>query len=331
MSLAYNSPEKYKYKVEIQQMMFVSGETNDPPVETTCLIEDILRGQVVELLLQASRNSQNRGSKNVTAEDIIFLIRHDKAKVNRLRTYLSWKDVRKNAKDQESGGLENTDQLLEDEASAQANNAGKGPAANSQSVINKNMSKKSKIRLPWELQFMFSEQPLDTAADEDQVDEDEKEAIVASMKRLKAADDRTRNMTKEEYVHWSECRQSSFTFRKAKRFREWCGIGVLMDGKPHDDVIDTLGFLTFEMVCSITEEALKVKLAQESYSKNHTEEKGGKEKRRHYLFDAPDEMAKPIVAKHIEEAWRRLQTVAIKRRAIRSFRGGRVMSRTQLV
>ena len=38
----------------------------------------------------------------MSAEDLIFLIRHDRAKVNRLRTYLSWKEVRKHAKD--SGG-----------------------------------------------------------------------------------------------------------------------------------------------------------------------------------------------------------------------------------
>ena len=38
----------------------------------------------------------------MSAEDLIFLIRHDRGKVNRLRTYLSWKDVRKHAKD--SGG-----------------------------------------------------------------------------------------------------------------------------------------------------------------------------------------------------------------------------------
>jgi hypothetical protein len=34
---------------------------------------------------------------------VIFLIRDDRGKVNRLRTYLSWKDVRKKAKDDESG------------------------------------------------------------------------------------------------------------------------------------------------------------------------------------------------------------------------------------
>ena len=41
-------------------------------------------------------------SRYLSAEDLIFLIRHDRAKVNRLRTYLSWKDVRRHAKD--SGG-----------------------------------------------------------------------------------------------------------------------------------------------------------------------------------------------------------------------------------
>lgn len=78
---------------------------------------------------------------------------------------------------------------------------------------------KVKIRLPWELQFMFSEQHLETNDDNEQVDEEEKAATIASLKRLKMADDRTKNMTREEYVHWSECRQASFTFRKAKRFR----------------------------------------------------------------------------------------------------------------
>lgn len=46
--------------------------------------------------------ANRRGSRYLSPEDLIFLIRYDRAKVNRLRTYLSWKDVRKNAKD--SGG-----------------------------------------------------------------------------------------------------------------------------------------------------------------------------------------------------------------------------------
>ena len=34
-------------------------------------------------------------------EDVLFHMRHDKPRVQRLRTYLSWKDVRKKVRDSE--------------------------------------------------------------------------------------------------------------------------------------------------------------------------------------------------------------------------------------
>jgi transcription initiation protein SPT3 len=39
-------------------------------------------------------------------EDLIFLLRHDREKLNRIRTYLSWKDVRKKVKDSEGADEE---------------------------------------------------------------------------------------------------------------------------------------------------------------------------------------------------------------------------------
>lgn len=320
---------KYKYRMEIQQMMFVSGESNDPPAETTSIIEDIVRGQVMEILIQATKTAGTRGTKSISLEDVIFLIRHDKAKVNRLRTYLSWKDVRKNAKDQETGGTE----LLEgDTAGGPSANA---PAATSANDSTKMLSKykKSKIRLPWELQFMFSEQHLETAEELETIDDDEKAATIASLKRLKMADDRTKNMSREEYVHWSECRQASFTFRKAKRFREWSQIAQLCDLRPNDDVIDILGFLTFEIVCSLTEEAMLIKLSEDRLiqSRKQKVEEKPKPLKRKYLFDKPAEASKPIQPHHIEEAWRRLQATDFKHLAARSFGGGVVKSRTRLI
>ncbi|KAH3679557.1 hypothetical protein WICMUC_000890 [Wickerhamomyces mucosus] len=311
--------DKYKYRVEIQQMMFVSGEPLDPPVETTSLIEDIVRSQVIEILIQSSKTAHSRGTKSIAPEDVIFLIRNDKAKVNRLRTYLSWKDVRKNAKDQEAGGVEGAD-LIEDSL----NTSSKNP-----NDLTK--MKKSKIRLPWELQFMFSEQPLED--DNEELDESEREATVASLKRLKAADDRTRNMTRDEYVHWSDCRQASFTFRKARRFRDWAGFASLTDGKPSDDVVDILGFLTFEIVCSLTEEALIVKKEEESLAKNNkqTNNESTLQKKRKNLFDGPDEASKPLTPQQIIEAWRRLQKVQHKNKALRNFGGGRLLSQTSLI
>lgn len=323
-----SNDSKYKYRMEIQQMMFVSGESNDPPIETTSLIEDIVRGQVIEILLQATKTAGTRGTKSIASEDVIFLIRNDKAKVNRLRTYLSWKDVRKNAKDQESGGAES---LIENDANGGGPSAA-APATDSSKMLSR--FKKSKIRLPWELQFMFSEQHLETAEESEQVDDEEKAATIASLKRLKMADDRTKNMTREEYVHWSECRQASFTFRKAKRFREWAQISQLCDSRPNDDVVDILGFLTFEIVCSLTEEAMAIKNSEEKLMQIKTEKETKnqpKQKKRKYLFDKPDELANPILPHHIEEAWRRLQALDFRHSALRSFAGGRIKTRTALI
>lgn len=54
--------------------------------------------------IRARLLAHRRASRNLAPEDLIFLIRDDRAKVNRLRTYLSWKDVRKNAKDTDGPG-----------------------------------------------------------------------------------------------------------------------------------------------------------------------------------------------------------------------------------
>ena len=99
-----------KYRQEIQQMMFVSGETAEPSAETTAMIEEIVRQQVIEMLTQATAIAGRRGVRSINTADLIFLIRHDKAKVSRLRTFLSWKDVRKNVKDSDDkGGVDGGD------------------------------------------------------------------------------------------------------------------------------------------------------------------------------------------------------------------------------
>ncbi|QPG74384.1 hypothetical protein FOA43_001711 [Brettanomyces nanus] len=333
---------KSRYRTEIQQMMFVSGETNDPPETTTELIEDIVKDQVVELILESQRTANARGQRAISPEDVIFMIRHDKAKVNRLRTYLSWKDVRKNAKDQESGEIGSAGNDLIDDNAGNAN--GEGPpghpgdtsgnvAGGGGAIVEtKSMAVKQKksLRLPWELEFMFNEQPLIMGEDtQEDVDEDEREALLAQMKRLKQNDERTKHMTQKEYAHWSECRQASFTFRKSKRFREWCGISQIAESRPNDDVIDILGFLTFELVCSITEEALKIKKSgnENGSSVSHVQ----KSKKKKYLFDEPDDDSMSIEAIHIQEAWRHLQKISPGKKTLHNFRGGRLKCKANMI
>jgi transcription initiation protein SPT3 len=164
-------------------------------------------------------------------------MRHDRAKVNRLRSFLSWKDVRKNAKDASGDQVEDV---------VEETNTGK--------------IHRSIIKLPWELVNQFSDVITKSLnGDEESEDEDELEAYNDSIQRLKDADDITRAMTREEYVHYSECRQASFTYRKGKRFREWACMSAIVEVKPNDDIVDSLGFLTYEMVSKLTMTAIKIK------------------------------------------------------------------------
>jgi len=52
--------------------------------------------------------------------------------------------------------------------------------------------------------------------DLDEPDEDDIEAHEDSLARLREADEATKGMSQKEYVHYSECRQASFTFKKGE-------------------------------------------------------------------------------------------------------------------
>jgi transcription initiation protein SPT3 len=246
----------------------------------------------------------------------MMLIRHDKAKLARLRHFLQWKDVRKNVKETDgdrgadaAGDLAGGDEAL-----------GAAVVAPTAVDAKKTSNKKARVDLVWDVPSFFSEQ---VPARDDEEDEEEEEMNHATLERLKYADERTKDMSREDYMHWSECRQASFTFRKGKRFREWAGFGVITDAKPNDDIIDILGFLTFEIVQTLTEEALKVKAAEELWKKRNGQDgKSGKvtkRKREPGLFDWPEEEREPVQPSHVREGFRRLQKPANKSRAMANF------------
>lgn len=159
-------------------------------------------------------------------------------------------------------------------------------------------NKKAKVGLPWEVPSLYNQEVPER---EDEEDEDEEEMNYATLQRLKKADERTKAMTKEEYVTWSEYRQASFTFRKGKRFKEWAGFGVVTDSKPNDDIVDILGFLTFEIVQTLTEEALKIKEQEDLGKANSGGEQQGKKRKLQGLFDPPSEGRTPVESRHIQE------------------------------
>lgn len=313
--------KQYKYRQEIQQMMYVAGETGEPSIETMGIIEEIVRQQVIEMLRSSTELAARRGSRALTINDLIFQIRDDAPKVSRLRTFLSWKDVRKNVKDSEDKGADADIGAAEDPVLA--GGPGAGPVDD---TTKKN--KKNKVALPWEPSSFFSQ---DVPEREDEEDEEEEEMNYITLQRLRKADERTKAMTKEEYVTWSEYRQASFTYRKGKRFREWAGFGVVTDSKPSDDIVDMLGFLTFEMVSMLTEEALKIKEQEDLWKERTGGENAGNSKKRKLhqsLFDPPSEGRTPVEPRHIQEAFRRLQARPKKSRAM--LNGTRLPQRSGL-
>ncbi|KAK2591800.1 Transcription initiation protein spt3 [Conoideocrella luteorostrata] len=307
----------YKYRQEISQMMYVSGETGEPSVETTSIIEDIVRQQVIELLRTCTEHASRRGSKSISTNDLIFQIRHDQAKVSRLRTFLSWKDVRKNVKDSDDKGA--------DADIGAAGDDGGVPGGPVDEAAKKN--KKAKVGLPWEPASFF---PVEVPERDDEDDEEEEEMNYITLQRLRKADERTKAMTKEEYVTWSEYRQASFTWRKGKRFREWAGFGIVTDSKPSDDIVDILGFLTFEMVATLTEVALKVKELEDVARAQSGADNAGTKKRKlqQGLFDPPSEGKTPVEPRHVQEAFRKFQERPKKTRAM--LIGTRMTQRTTL-
>ncbi|CAK7264949.1 Transcription initiation protein spt3 [Sporothrix epigloea] len=302
------------------QMMYVSGETGEPSLETLAVIEEIVRQQVLELLRSCTELAARRGSRSITINDLIFQIRQDAPKVSRLRTFLSWKDVRKNVKDSEDKGADVDIGGGEDVAGTPP------PGAPVEDAAKKN--KKNKLGLPWEPASFFSSEVPERDEEED---EEEEEMNYITLQRLRKADDRTKAMTREEYVTWSEYRQASFTYRKSKRFREWAGFGIVTDTKPADDIIDILGFLTFEMVQTLTEEALRIKDHEDQWKERSGDNEANGTKKRKLdqgLFTLPGEGRSPVEPKHIQEAFRRLQSRPKKYRAM--LNGTRLSSRTSL-
>lgn len=210
--------------------------------------------------------------------------------------------------------------------------------------------------LPWSVLSMFQIAQgipaLRSLDDDDDGGSSEVSALLGSttnpwlFARLIKNDERTRDMTAEEYATWAECRTASFTYRKKKTFREWCRLGVIADHRAKDDIPEILGFLTSEWVQTLTEQALAVKEQETKSMECEMAWRGVGVKRRFdntgpfslpYGEEREDERdtkhetsptKSPIQPRHVRRAFEILQTPPKKCTAMRN--GTQLMRRKRL-
>ncbi|XP_072292725.1 transcription initiation protein SPT3 homolog isoform X2 [Eucyclogobius newberryi] len=208
---------------ELQSMMFALGDARRPLQETAALMEDIVHSQLITLLHLASEAATLRGSRVISAEDIIFVMRRDKGKVARLLKYLQFRDYKskllKTLEDEEpqleSGGAQRRQRLAQDY-----------------------------------LQWMDQTGELLALAEKSEPDPVKQE-------RLERLERQTRNMDQAQYSEFCESRQLSFA-KKASKFRDWLDCSSL-ELKPNTVAMEILSYLAYETVAQIVDLALLVR------------------------------------------------------------------------
>ena len=253
----------------------------------------------------ANELAARRGSRVFSNDDLIFQIRHDTPRVERVRNFLAWKAIRKTVKDTDEKDALANEGFIDDEDVAQTEDT------------STNRANVPSVNLPWDIGSFFSVQIPDSRRDDTVESATNKDTLEV----LRRNDARTRDMTVEEYKTWSEYRHASFTWRKSKRFREWSGLGVIAEHKPNDDSLDILGYLTSEMVQRLTIKALEIQKADSlqqvdtanSQMTNSNEQQGTLDG----LFLGPTSKREPINERHIRIAFQTMQVVP-KRRSVLS-------------
>lgn len=194
-------------------------------------MEDIVHTQLITLLHQACEGAALRGSRVISAEDIIFLMRRDKRKLSRLLKYLQFRDYKSKL----------LKSLEEEEPQTDSDKWGSGSSGGAQ-----RRQRQAQDYLMWidqtgELLALVEKPELDTIKQE----------------RLERLERQTRNMDQAQYSEFCESRQLSFA-KKASKFRDWLDCSSL-ELKPNTVAMEVLSYLAYETVAQIVDLALLVK------------------------------------------------------------------------
>ncbi|PSN34744.1 Transcription initiation protein SPT3 [Blattella germanica] len=188
---------KVSFVTEIQSMMHGFGDARRPLLESATLVENVVQQQLRTIIAKAADVSSMRGAKQIMPEDIVFLMRKDRVKLNRMLKYLNVKEMKSCV----TGSLAET------------------PVDEIPDGILDGSSGPPKKRSRTCIEFLKSIDQTGELSDLSSVSDTIKH------ERNVRADWMSRNMDEKRYLEFVNSRRASFTGPKSgPKFREWLKI-----------------------------------------------------------------------------------------------------------
>ncbi|XP_068223708.1 transcription initiation protein SPT3 homolog [Palaemon carinicauda] len=220
------------FVTDIQLMMHGFGDCRKPLPETAAVIESVVHQQMTLFLHQATEIAEQRGSRLVGPEDILFIMRKDPLKLQRLVHYMGVRDVYQRARASTSGSGTNDIQELGPEPGTEVSR------------------KKLCISFLQSIDQTGQYEPLYTSSFYDPI----------RAERASRLDGMTQGMSCQKYKEYCEARKASFCPRlRVNKFREWLLRDESGDVKLTQLVLEMLNRLAYETVAQIVDLALLVR------------------------------------------------------------------------
>lgn len=225
---------------EILLMMYSFGDSSKPLRETAVLIRKVVLQELISVIKRLDAFCVQCSIGAVSLKEVLFLYRKDYGKLLRIINYLKFKDLKSTAMK-----YVKLDSTKEQE--------------NEEDIFQTKTNLQTKSRLNYCLEYFHDIDPTGHIAE---LIENESYEDALKKKRDKRLEKMTRDMTSQQYIAFSEARQSSFaSHNNHSKFSEWLFSSIpSKTTTPIDpNLVEVLAYLAYEFVGEIVELALLVK------------------------------------------------------------------------
>ncbi|KAH9498266.1 Transcription initiation protein SPT3 [Bulinus truncatus] len=222
-------------------MMYGFGDCKKPLLETAALVEEIVHQQITAMIYRANDVAVIRGDKQISIEDILFLLRKDRVKLKRLLKYYEVRDLKNVLKSSISSG----DDSKVDPAAIQFQEKvmfDKKLMSRNRQICYEFLSS---IDQTGELVSLFTDTEVDSVKHE----------------RMLRAELQSQGMDTQQYFEFCQARQVSFSrgYNKSQHFREWLQLKLTPDIVVNPNLLEIFSYLAYETVVQVVDLALLVK------------------------------------------------------------------------